>query len=139
MTAISMVFIGIFGNEHNSAGLVEKAVSSLATERGLFIFALPGTVLGAPLVEEILFRGILFAGLVNTKLGRVGTVIVTSALWAGAHLGAAPLLFGVIIFCMGLALGTLLLRFGSLWVTIACHTLWNLISTLVLFQIGAGQ
>ena len=138
MTGVSMVFFAIFGNAQNSAGMVEKAISSLAAEPGLNILALPGTVLGAPLVEEVLFRGILFAGLVNTRLGRLGTVIVTSALWAAAHLGAAPILFGVIIFFMGLALGTLLLRFGSLWVTIACHTLWNLVTTLVLFQIGSS-
>jgi len=139
MQAVSIIFFGAFANDTNDSGLVEKALTSIAADKGLFFLALPGAVLGAPLVEEILFRGILFAGLIRTPLGRVGTVIVTAALWAVAHLGAAPILFGIVIFFMGLFLGVLLLRFGSLWVTIACHTLWNLVVTLMLFQAGAGQ
>ena len=126
-------------NDPNSkAGLVEKALASLATEPGLFILALPGAVLGAPLVEEILFRGVLFAGLV-TRLGRFWTVVLTAAVWAAAHLGAAPAVFALMIFFMGLVLGTLMLRFGSLWVPIACHTVWNLVVTLGLYHAGSGQ
>jgi membrane protease YdiL (CAAX protease family) len=33
---------------------------------------------------------------------------------------------------MGLVLSVLLIRFGSLWVTIVCHGLWNGIYSLAL-------
>ena len=137
---ISIVLFAVLGvnPETYGSGLVEKALVSLAADPGLFFLALPGAVLGAPLVEEILFRGVLFAGLLP-RLGRAPTVIVTAALWAVAHLGAAPPMFALSIFFMGILLGYLLLRFGSLWVTIGCHTAWNLVATLLLFSAGSGS
>jgi uncharacterized protein len=118
----------------SQAGIVEKTLADLAHDPWLFALALPSVVLAAPLAEELIFRGALFAGLVQTRLGKPGAVIITAALWAVAHAGAAPGMFVGTIFIMGLVLGVLLLRFGSLWVTIACHTAWN---TLVAFQMLA--
>ena len=117
-------------------GLVEKTMTGLANDPRLFVLALPSIVLAAPLAEEFLFRGILFAGLTNTVVGRPGAVLITSALWAVAHAGAAPWVNVGLIFVMGLLLGTLLLRFGSLWVTIACHTAWNAMSSITLLSLG---
>jgi len=45
-------------------------------------------------------------------------------------------MFVGVLFVMGLALGLLLLRFGSLWVTICCHILWNVISSGAMFYTG---
>lgn len=116
----------------SSAGLVEKALADLADEPLLFALAIPGLAIAVPVAEELVFRGPLFAALSTTPLGRVGTVVATSALWAVMHAMAAPWLFVAIIFCMGLILGTLLLRFGSLAVTIVCHCTWNTYSTLAI-------
>ncbi|MEO9167282.1 MAG: CPBP family intramembrane glutamic endopeptidase [Aestuariivirga sp.] len=143
MTAVYGISIGLFAvmginPETYGSGMVEKALTDLAADPALFFLALPGAVLGAPLVEEVLFRGVLFAGLLP-RLGPVLTVIVTSALWAVAHLGAAPPIAALTIFFMGIVLGYLLLRFGSLWVTIGCHTAWNLMVTLALFSVGSGS
>jgi uncharacterized protein len=122
------------------SGPLEKSIALLANDKALAPYILAGAVLGAPLIEEVLFRGILFAGLINTALGRVGTVIVTSIAWSALHLlGGTPLFSVGLLVLMGLVLGVLLLRFGSLWVTIACHASWNLMSTLLLFQLGSGQ
>ena len=93
--------------------------------------------LGAPLAEEFMFRGPLFASLAQTPLGRWGTVLLTSAGWAGMHL-TEPYFSIAFIFVMGLVLGALLLRFGSLWVTIACHGVWNLLFSVITLGI-AGQ
>jgi uncharacterized protein len=120
----------------NSSGLVEKTMAELSNEPMLFALALPGVVLAAPLTEELIFRGAIFSALASSPVGRIGAVIITSAAWALIHLTAAPWLFVGIIFIMGLVLGTLLLRFGSLWVTIACHTAWNTISSLAIFGLG---
>jgi len=120
----------------SNAGLVEKTLADLAQDPLLFAFAMPGVIIAAPLAEELMFRGALFAGIANSKLGRPGAVLITAALWAFAHGGAAPLMFIAVLFIMGIVLGLLLLRFGSLWVTIACHTAWNALSTIAMFSAG---
>ncbi len=128
---------GGLNNGESASGLVEKTIADLASQPLLFALALPGVILAAPITEELLFRGVLFSALVHTRLGRIGTVVVTSALWAGVHLMAAPWLYVGVIFIMGLVLGVLLLRYGSLWVTIACHAAWNTFNSLAIFGIGA--
>ena len=123
-------------DDKSNAGIVEKTLADLARDPRMFFLAVPGAVLGAPLAEELIFRGALFAGLVQSRLGRPGAVIITAGLWSLGHAGAAPWMFVGVIFLMGLILGVLLLRFGSIWVTIACHTAWNAVTTLAMFTTG---
>jgi membrane protease YdiL (CAAX protease family) len=119
------------GDSKSSAGLVEKTIAGLAANQPwLFALAIPAIIFGAPLAEEVTFRGPLFSALVKSPVGKIGAVVITAALWAVAHgLSAPPLIVGL-LFLMGIALGILLLRFGSLWVTIACHSAWNLMTAL---------
>lgn len=42
-------------------------------------------IVGAPLAEEIFFRGFLFKGLLHSRLGPIGAIVVTSAIWSGIH------------------------------------------------------
>jgi uncharacterized protein len=127
---------GGLNDTSSASGLVEKTMAELSSNPFLFALALPGVILAAPLTEELIFRGALFSAIASSSVGRVGAVVITSGLWALMHLMAAPWLFVGIIFVMGLVLGTLLLRFGSLWVTIVCHTAWNTISSLAIFGLG---
>jgi uncharacterized protein len=121
-----------------SAGLVKEAMFDLANEPLLLALAFPSVALGAPIVEEFLFRGPVFAALAQTRLGRMGTVLVTSASWALMH-GTEPWFSIGLIFVMGIVLGLLLLRFGSLWVTMICHGVWNGIFTLAVWgAVGQG-
>ncbi len=117
----------------SAAGMVEKVMADLSDEPFLFALALPGVTIAVPIVEEFIFRGPLFAALRNSWFGKTGAVVLTAAAWAVVHGMAAPWLFVFIIFIMGLALGWLLLRFGSLTVTIACHASWNLFSSFAIF------
>lgn len=83
---------------------------------------------GAPLSEELLFRGFLFAALARSRLGAVGAAIVTTAAWASLHGNYSP--FGVFeVAVIGLFLCWLLWRTGSLWVPIFCHALYNSVLT----------
>lgn len=117
----------------SSAGLVEKTVAGMAANQPwLFALAIPAIIFGAPLAEEITFRGPLFSALEKSPVGKIGAVVITAALWSGAHAATAPPLFIGLLFVMGLGLGLLLLRFGSLWVTIACHSAWNLMTAFAL-------
>ena len=127
-------------NDPNSmSGMVEKTMADLANEPLLFAIALPGVIFGAPLAEEFIFRGALFSALRNSWFGKTGAVVLSSALWASIHSFAAPWLFVFVIFIMGLVLGVLLLRFGSLWVTIIVHSAWNAFTTLGIFGTIGGS
>ena len=121
-----------------SAGAVKEAMFDIANEPWLFALVFPSVALGAPLAEELIFRGQLFSALSQTRLGIAGTTLLTSLLWALLHVSEPWLSIGL-IFVMGLIFGYLMYRFGSLWVTIAAHGLWNGFYALLIFsQLGGG-
>lgn len=79
--------------------------------------------LGAPLSEELLFRGFLLGALAR-RLGYWAAAVVSTVLWTGLHAGYT--LVGLAeVFLIGLVLSWLLWRTGSLRVTIFCHALYN--------------
>ncbi len=80
-------------------------------------------VVGAPIYEELTFRGFLFSTLAKTSLGVIGTAVITSFLWALIH-GYSLQGIGT-IFLLGLALSAILWRTGSTRVTMACHAAYN--------------
>jgi uncharacterized protein len=121
----------------SQAGMIEKILADMSDEPLLFALAVPSIALAGPIVEELVFRGAVFAALRQTRIGTIGAAIFTSAVWAVVHGSTAPWLFVGLLFIMGLVLVWLLLRFGSLWVPIVCHCVWNGIVTLSFFA-GAG-
>lgn len=80
------------------------------------------TLFAGPFFEEILFRGWLLGGL-QEKLGDVGSILVSSLLFAIAHgsLWNAPSLF-----TGGCVLGWVAVRSGSVTSCILLHAMWNL-------------
>jgi membrane protease YdiL (CAAX protease family) len=85
--------------------------------------------IGAPLSEELLFRGFLLGALAKSQLGFWGAALVSSLLWTGLHAGYS--LVGLAeVLAIGLLLSWLLWRTGSLRVTIFCHGLYNLVIAL---------
>ncbi|MDP1907023.1 MAG: CPBP family intramembrane metalloprotease, partial [Hyphomicrobium sp.] len=96
------------------------------------IFALIAIGIGAPLSEELLFRGFLFSGLAKSRLGLVGTSILTAVLWTALHAGYS--IFGLIeVLAIGLYFSWLLVRTGSLWVPMFCHAVYNTVIGLALY------
>ena len=126
-------------NLDSKAGEVEKALAQMSQNPKIFALAALSAMVGAPLAEEVLFRGLLFAAIMRTPLGGTGAVVISAALWSLMHLVAAPWFFVQVIFIMGLLLGVLLLRFGSLSVTIACHMAWNALVAYQSFVVCAPQ
>ncbi len=124
-------------NADNSSGLIERAMAELRQQPLLFAFTLPGIVVLVPFAEELLFRGVLFAAIAQTPVGRWGAVLITAAGWAVVHAFTAPWFFVGVIFIMGVVLGVLLLRFGSLWITTACHAVWNGITSAAIFGLAS--
>lgn len=124
----------LIGIEQNPGGLVEQAMSAIANDPSTYLLLMPSVIIGAPLAEELIFRGQLFTALSQTRLGFSGAAVLTSAAWSLMHYTGNWVLVGL-IFIMGLVLGWLLYRFGSLWVTMACHATWNTMTSLVIFAL----
>jgi CAAX protease family protein len=93
---------------------------------------------GAPLSEELLFRGFLLGALAKSQLGFWGAALISTLLWTGLHAGYS--LVGLAeVFAIGLLLSWLLWRTGSLWVTIFCHGLYNSLVAVALRVVGLSS
>lgn len=104
----------------------EFMVRTYATAGFLPLFLLALVVLG-PLFEEVLFRGFMFAGLQHSRLGNPGAIIITAALWAAIHLQYD--IYGIAtIFTMGILLGVVRMKTGSLYLTLGLHAAVNLLA-----------
>ena len=124
--------------ETGSAGLVKEAMFDIANSPLLFALVFPSVALGAPIWEELVFRGQLFSAVSRTRLGVGGATAVTAACWALMHLTEPWLAIGI-IFLLGLSFGYMMYRFGSVWVPMICHGIWNAIYAVAVFgQVGAS-
>jgi len=92
-------------------------------------------VVFAPAFEEVFFRGFLFEGLRRSRIGAVGTVTLTSLLWAALHVQYGFFEIAM-IFGLGIVLGVVRIRTGSLWSTLVIHAFVNLVAT---YQTAAGM
>jgi membrane protease YdiL (CAAX protease family) len=115
-----------FNNVHGAAPLVMTFIS---------LVVLP------PLAEEIMVRGFLYSSL-KKALPTASAVIVTSALFASAHLpeggAAGPLYIAALdTFVLSLVLIYLREKTGSLWASITLHAIKNGIAFVALFVFSA--
>jgi membrane protease YdiL (CAAX protease family) len=86
-------------------------------------------VIFGPAFEELFFRGFLFAGGLRSRLGPVGTIAITSVLFAVLHIQYS--LFGIVsVLVVGIALGFMRFKTGSLWSSLLMHFAWNLVGVV---------
>ena len=85
----------------------------------------------APIVEEFLFRGLLYRYL-RKRRSRAFAIVLTAGLFAIAHL--VPTLIPS-LFVFGLFLAWVVERYGSLYPAMALHSLNNLTSILVVYSV----
>jgi uncharacterized protein len=94
-------------------------------------------VIFAPAFEEFLFRGFTFIGLEKSRLRSTGATILTALIWAVLHIQYNW--FGmVVILIIGIVLGIVRTRTGSLWATITIHAVWNLLQMIVMVLVING-
>ena len=98
--------------------------SSLLVRGSLLVVA----TLGAPLIEEMLFRGVFFTFARDLGYPRVA-LLGSSLLFGMVHFNLAALLP---LAVLGIALARLYERSGSLLVTIAAHATFNLVPFIAL-------
>jgi hypothetical protein len=83
-------------------------------------------VILAPAFEETFFRGFLFVGFRQSRLGAIGAIGLTALFWALLHIQYDA--YGMVtIFVMGIVLSTVRLKTGSLWSPLLMHSVWNLV------------
>lgn len=87
---------------------------------------------GAPVSEEMLFRGFLFPSLANSRLGLVGAAVLSSLVFAVVH--PYSIAGRLEVFLIGLLLCWLLVRTGSLRVTMFAHALNNTVQAVLLLS-----
>lgn len=109
------------------------------TTKGLALIPIfVSLVILAPISEEIAARGFLFGGL-RTKLTFIWSALITSVLFAAAHLMQASdgLLWvaGIDTFILSLVLCYLREKTGSLWPSVVVHILKNSLAFMFLFNI----
>lgn len=89
--------------------------------------------IGAPVMEELLFRGFLLSALARSRLGFTGAVLVTTAAWSLLHFGYS--LAGLIeVFIVGIYFGWLIWSSGRLWLALFCHAAYNTTLMLILLR-----
>ncbi len=94
------------------------------------VFFLVATV-SAPITEELVFRGWLYTAL-RAKMGVRASLVASSLLFALAHWEKTHL-YALTVFPVGLALGFLRERTGTLKASIGLHALFNGIAFVLLY------
>lgn len=97
-------------------------------------------VLVAPVCEEAVFRGFMWRGLIDSRLGLHGTVLVTCLPWTLLHLGQYGLINMILLFLGGCLFGYARHLSGSLWVPMLMHFVMNLFAMVVMtVYMATGQ
>lgn len=95
-------------------------------ERSFQDMGWPSLVLGAPLSEEPLFRGLILGGFI-LRYGAPKAIAYSALMFALVHLNPWQFPIGLLA---GLLLGWLTVRTGSLWPAVFAHVLNNLSASL---------
>ena len=118
IAAITTLIVGDFTSL--AAEAAEELVAS-ASFASLFVFALM-LMVGAPIAEELAFRGLLFGALQRRGVGAAWTIIITAVVFAAFHF--EPTRFFVLL-APGLVFGFVRWKTGSLGAAMVAHGVNN--------------
>jgi membrane protease YdiL (CAAX protease family) len=79
----------------------------------------------APIMEEVMYRGLLQRAMVHFALGRWCSILVTSAIFSCMHIGIVAPQALAALFVLSLGLGWVYERTGRLTAPIVMHVLFN--------------
>lgn len=105
LIAVTLLFLIILIIALNSESLIQEIINSDSEvgDSTFFIGSLFVTILVAPIVEELLFRGILFNKW-SESLGAKKALFITSFLFGVLHIGSSPIFIGQLLagflFCL---------------------------------------
>ena len=79
-----------------------------------------------PILEELVFRGVIFSMLEKSKIKPLWIILITAVLFGAVHLN---LVQGVYAAALGLFLGFLRYKYGSILISIVAHIILNTAGT----------
>lgn len=115
---VGMIVAWMIGNENPARGAITWAL-------------LLSLVIWQPLVEELLFRGVIQGLLLGTKAGKASrwgisvANLATSTLFVLVHLVNQPAAWALGVLLPSLLFGLFRERTGSVWPSLALHVLFN--------------
>ena len=121
-TILAGLSVLIFGDFTSAAGDVAAELTDAASRPMIVLFAFM-LAFGAPVVEELAFRGLVFAGLRKHGFSPVLTMALSALVFALFHFEPARML---VLGGVGLVLGYLRWRTGSLGACMVAHCVNNL-------------
>jgi membrane protease YdiL (CAAX protease family) len=125
--------ISYFRPNPSESDVMLDAYRSIAWPPMLWIAA----VICAPIFEEAFFRGFLFTGLQNSKVGTAGTIFLTALPWAFLHVQYDIFQILLILF-LGILLGIARSTTRSLWSPLIIHSLNNLLAMVEIYLRVSG-
>jgi len=87
-------------------------------------------IIFAPLFEETFFRGFLFEGFRQSRLGAAGAIVITAGIFALMHTFQYNVFNVIWILMLGLLMGAVRWKTKTLWSTFIMHATVNLIATI---------
>ena len=98
-------------------------------------------VVGAPVFEEVLYRGIVQQALVGAGMRRWPAILITSVLFTLVHLGAVTSVDGLLaLFVLSIGFGWVYEKTGRLSASIIMHAAFNLANLLLAWlTVGTGS
>jgi uncharacterized protein len=109
-------------------GFMGDVLQSAVADGALWLLVLALAV-AAPITEEFFARGFLYRGWSESFLGPFGAIFLSSLVWTSLHLQYDWFFLGE-VFSIGLVLGYMRYRSGSIWLTILLHGLNNLAAVI---------
>lgn len=105
----------------SAAGEVADDLTAEGGRAAIVIFAVM-LMVGAPIVEELFFRGLMFSALRKRGVGAVLSIVISAVVFAGFHI--EPLRF-LVLLPSGLVLGFVRWRTGSTGAAMVTHGMVN--------------
>lgn len=127
---VALITQQIVGDFNSAAGDVAEDLRGEGPYLAVLIFAVM-VMVGAPIVEEIAFRGMLFNALRKKGLGAVWTIVITAVLFSAFHF--EPVRF-FLLLPIGLAYGWVRWKTGSLGASMVAHGVNNAPAALVVLM-----
>ncbi|MEE2875230.1 MAG: type II CAAX endopeptidase family protein, partial [Chloroflexota bacterium] len=119
----------IFGVDLSFLKETNSIPSAGVDGRPVFAWVLIGlaAIIGAPISEEFLYRGVIFQS-VSPRVTPWWGAVISAGLFAVAHLSVGAL---IPIFCIGLIFSRALYKSENLWVPIGAHMGFNSVGYVV--------
>jgi membrane protease YdiL (CAAX protease family) len=120
---------------------LNRGFSVISVNRFVFVLPALGISFGAAILEEILFRGIIFR-ITEEKLGSYFALAISAIIFGAAHLAnpnSTPVAAIGIAVQAGLLLGAAYIYSKNLWFPIAIHFAWDFTQVGIFGAVTSGN